>query len=99
MRFPRSCIPPKEKVDQFLGEEKATVFWSRKNKSFDLKTLIEDLSFLDGETLKVAMRASAQGSMRPDEALGYIFGWENGNLPPISVEKLEVEFRGSNDVQ
>ncbi len=99
IRFPDSCRPARERMDQFLKEEKAPVFWSRKNKSFDLKSAIAHLSFVDEHTLKMVMHLGTDGNMRPEEALGFIFGWEEGKWPIISVEKFQVQFRGSDDVQ
>lgn len=99
IRFLNSYGPPGEKVDQFLREENVRVFWPRKNKSFDLKSAVEHLSFVDEHTLKMVMYTGPDGSMRPEEALDFIFGWVEGKRPLISVEKFQVQFRGSDDVQ
>ncbi len=94
IHFPDSYSPPGDRVEAFLKTEKFPVFWPRKNKSLDLKSIVESLSFTDPHGLKMTMRSSPEGNVRPDEALGFIFGWEEGKGPVISVEKSEVQFRG-----
>jgi radical SAM family uncharacterized protein/radical SAM-linked protein len=94
IRFADSYVPPRAQVEKFQEEESVVVFWPRKNKSLDLKSIVENLSFVDLRTVKMAMRASPEGSMRPEEALGLIFGWDEANRPLIFVEKSEVQFRG-----
>jgi radical SAM-linked protein len=93
IRFPNSDRPLREKGDRFLGQKEVPVFWSRKNKFLDLKAVVESLSFVDAQTLKMLMRSDPEGIPRPEEALDLIFGWSERERPVILVQKLHMQFK------
>jgi hypothetical protein len=41
------------------------------------------------------MRLDREGVMRPEEALGFIFGWAEGQKPFPSIQKVQVQFKES----
>jgi hypothetical protein len=81
-------------VGEFLKEKQIPVFWSRKNRTLDLKEVVETLSFVNAHTLKMVLRSAKGGSPRPEEVLDFICGWAEGERPRITVQKLRVHFKG-----
>ena len=96
IRFLDSENLPREKGDQFLEEEEVPVFWSRKNKYLDLREVVQSLSFVDARTLEMVMRFGPEGVLRPEEALDFIFGWAERERPPMLVQKLHMQFKGTD---
>jgi radical SAM family uncharacterized protein/radical SAM-linked protein len=96
LHFPDSEGPPKDVEGEFLKEKQIPVFWSRKNKSLDLKEVVETLSFVNAHTLKMVLRSGEGGSPRPEEVLDFICGWAEGERPRITVQKLRVQFKESD---
>jgi len=93
VRFPEDNGPPPEKVDFFIREERFPIFWPRKNKELDLKSAIESLSFISPHTLKVMIRSGKEGTLRPEEVLGFIFDWEVEERARIRIQKFKVIFK------
>jgi len=96
LHVPDSEGPPKDVEGEFLKEKQIPVFWSRKNKSLDLKEVVETLSFVNAHTLKMVLRSGEGGSPRPEEVLDFICGWAEGERPRITVQKLRVQFKESD---
>jgi radical SAM family uncharacterized protein/radical SAM-linked protein len=84
---------PWEKASRFQEAHSFPVFWSRKNKEIDLKKFVESFSLVDERTLKLGMRSGPEGTLRPEEALGFIFGWTEGERPALTVHKIQVRFK------
>jgi radical SAM family uncharacterized protein/radical SAM-linked protein len=93
LHLPNSPRPLGERADLLQKEEKAVVFWPRKNKFLDLKEAVESLSFIDDRTLQIVMRPGKGGIPRPEEALDLIFGWAEPDRPLITVQKSRVQFK------
>ncbi|MBM4333275.1 MAG: TIGR03960 family B12-binding radical SAM protein [Deltaproteobacteria bacterium] len=85
-----------KKIDFFRQEEKIPVFWTRKNKPLDLKTMVESLSLADELNLEMKIRSGPGGIIRPEEVLDFIFCWPEGNRPSLSVQKIQVQFKESD---
>jgi len=87
---------PREKADRFQEAHSFPVFWSRKNKEIDLKKFVESSSLVDDRTMELGMRPGPEGTLRPEEALDFIFGWTEGERPSITVHKIQVRFKESD---
>ncbi len=84
---------PEEKLGRFQEAHSFPVFWSRKNKEIDLKKFVESSSLVDERTVRLGMRSGPEGTLRPEEALDFIFGWNEGERPSMAVHKIQVRFR------
>ncbi|MGA2955979.1 MAG: hypothetical protein ABSF48_09675, partial [Thermodesulfobacteriota bacterium] len=62
----------------------------------DLKKFVESSSLVDDRTMELGMRPGPEGTLRPEEALDFIFGWTEGERPSITVHKIQVRFKESD---
>ncbi len=83
----------RDSADRFIQEEKVEFFWGRKNKFLDLKKIVEEFSFVDDHTLEIALRSTPEARLKVEEALDFIFGWEEGERPALTVQKIGVTFK------
>jgi len=86
-------------VTQFGKVDSFGVAWSRKKKDVDLKKFVESVTRVDERTIRIQMLSSPEGTMRPEEALGYILGWKGEQKPGLSVNKIQVCFKNPAHVQ
>jgi len=93
--LPDSVVVPEETVRQFREAKSFTVFWNRKNRSLDLKKVVDFLSIGEGNRVEMGLRSNREGVIRPEEALDFIFGWDEEGSLPAAVQKVRVEFRES----
>jgi radical SAM family uncharacterized protein/radical SAM-linked protein len=90
---------PGEKITQFEKANSFWITWSRKNKDVDLKKFVESVTRIDEGTIRMRMLSSPEGTMRPEEALGYILEWKAEQKPGLSVKKIQVCFKNPGHVQ
>jgi radical SAM-linked protein len=83
----------RDKVNRFLADPLYPVFWRKKKKDIDLKRFVESFVVADECTVKLGMHVTQDGTLRPEEALDLIFGWAEGERPPVSVQKIQVRFK------
>ncbi|MBP1719161.1 MAG: hypothetical protein H6Q43_2599, partial [Deltaproteobacteria bacterium] len=76
--------------------EKFPVFWAKKNRSMDLKEVVDFLSVEERNEIEMILRVDREGVMRPEEALGFIFGWAGGQNPIRAIQKVQVQFKESD---
>jgi len=96
IRFPTFESGAADIIARFQEADSFSVFWAKKNRPLDLKGIIDFLAIEEGNQIEMVLRMDREGVMRPEEALGYIFGWEEGR-PPISViQKVQVQFKESD---
>jgi radical SAM family uncharacterized protein/radical SAM-linked protein len=81
-----------EKIKQFNAVKSFPIFWERKNSSIDLKDFVDFFNSYDEYRLKISLRSGKDGFMRPEEALGFIFGWPEEEKPFLTIKKLKVQF-------
>jgi radical SAM family uncharacterized protein/radical SAM-linked protein len=93
IRLPASAKVSVEAVRRFREAETFPVFWARKNRSLDLKTVVDFLSIGTGNRIEMGLRSDREGSMRPEEALGFIFGWAEGGKFPGAIQRVQVQFK------
>ncbi len=84
---------PEEKIARFGKADSFWVAWSRKKKDIDLKKYIESVTQDSQGIIQIRMLASPEGTLRPEEALGYILGWTEEQKPGLSVKKNQVCFK------
>jgi radical SAM family uncharacterized protein/radical SAM-linked protein len=93
--FPESEPLPQEMVRQFREAEKFSMHWARKNRSLDLKEVVDSLVMEEGNRVRLILRAEREAALRPEEVLQFIFGRaedrELRSLP--EVKKLEIYFK------
>ncbi len=94
IRFSGSYRPPRDKIEKFMEAASTEYFWARKKKSLDLKGVVKSLLLEEDGRLELVMRAAADGNVRPEEVLDFIFGWKEEERPSFSIEKARVQFRG-----
>jgi hypothetical protein len=82
-----------EKVPGFTQAEFFPVFWTRKNREIDLKKYLLSLDLVRGEGLRLHLRFGADGSLRPEEAIGLVMGWTEEKRPALSIRKIQVLFK------
>ncbi|MBP1712959.1 MAG: Radical domain protein [Deltaproteobacteria bacterium] len=80
----------------FREAEKFPVFWAKKNRSMDLKEVVDFLSVEERNEIEMILRVDREGVMRPEEALGFIFGWAGGQNPIRAIQKVQVQFKESD---
>jgi radical SAM-linked protein len=90
---------PAEKIAGFEKADSFWITWSRKNKDIDLKKFVESVTRIDQSSIQIRMLSSSQGTLRPEEALGYILGWTEEQKSGLSVKKIQVDFKNSVHVQ
>ncbi|MBU1207528.1 MAG: TIGR03960 family B12-binding radical SAM protein [Proteobacteria bacterium] len=96
IRFSDAGELQEEKIEIFQRDEKI-VFWEGpKNKSFDLKKLVESIDWVDKVTLQMRIRSGEGGTIRPEKILDFIFGWPKEKRPAMTIQKLQAEFRESD---
>jgi len=95
IHFPDSARPSSEPGERFSQAENFPVFWTKKNRNVDLKAFVDSLSVEDGSHLKMVLRSDREGLMRPEEALDFIFGWAENQRPPLTIQKVQVQFKES----
>ena len=93
--FPDPAGESTEPARRFREAERFPVFWTRKNRPIDLKEVVDFISIEEGNRIKMVMRSNREGVMRPEEALGFIFGWTDGQRPFLEVQKVQVQFKES----
>jgi hypothetical protein len=96
IRLPASAKVSEEAVRRFREAETFSVFWARKNRSLDLKTVVDFLSIEEGNRVKMVLRSNREGVMRPEEVLGFIFGWAEDQRPSLAIQKIQVQFKESD---
>jgi radical SAM family uncharacterized protein/radical SAM-linked protein len=84
-----------EKIGRFEKAEAFPVIWSRKNRNIDLKIFLASVKLVDDTTIQLQLRFGPEGSLRPEEALAFIFGWSEQERPAMSIRKMQVHFRDS----
>jgi radical SAM family uncharacterized protein/radical SAM-linked protein len=84
-----------EKIGRFEKAESFPVIWSRKSRSIDLKIFLASVKLVDDTTIQLQLRFGPEGTLRPEEALTFIFGWSEEERPPMSIRKMQVHFRDS----
>jgi radical SAM family uncharacterized protein/radical SAM-linked protein len=84
-----------EKIGRFEKAESFPVIWSRKSRSIDLKIFLAAVKLVDDTTIQLQLRFGPEGTLRPEEALAFIFGWNEEERPPMSIRKMQVHFRDS----
>ena len=84
-----------EKIGRFEKAEAFPVIWSRKNRNIDLKIFLASVKLIDDTTIQLRLRFGPEGSLRPEEALAFIFGWSEQERPAMSIRKMQVHFRDS----
>jgi hypothetical protein len=94
--FPDSARISAELAQRFREAERFPVFWTRKNRSLDLKEVVDFLSIEEGNRIKMVLRSNREGVMRPEEALGFIFGWTEGQRSFPAIQKVQVQFKESD---
>jgi hypothetical protein len=95
IHFLDSAKLPAEGAERFWREENFPVFWTRKNKSLDLKDVVDSLAIEEGNVLRIVLRFDREGVLRPEEALDLIFGWAEGQRPPCTLQKVQAQFKES----
>lgn len=90
---------PAEKIAGFGKADSFWITWSRKKKDIDLKKFVESVTVVDQGTVQMRMLSSTQGTLRPEEALGYLLGWAEEQKPECSIKKIQVGFKNSGHVQ
>ncbi len=85
-----------EAVRRFREAEKFPAVWTRKNRSLDLKGVVDFLSVEEGKRIEMVLRSDREGFMRPEEALGFILGWPEGQRPFAAIQKVQVQFKESD---
>jgi radical SAM-linked protein len=88
-----------EKIVEFDKSDSFWITWSRKKKDIDVKKFVESVTQIDEGTIQMRMLSSPQGTLRPEEALGYILGWTEEQKPGLSVKKIQVGFKNPGHVQ
>ena len=89
----------REKFTQFGKADSFWITWVRKKKDVDLKKFVESVNQFDEGSIRIGIRLSSEGTMRPEEALGYILGWKGEQKPRLSVKKIQVCFKNPGHVQ
>jgi radical SAM family uncharacterized protein/radical SAM-linked protein len=84
-----------EKIILFEKAEEFPVIWSRKNKRIDLKNFLTSVKWVDDTMFQLRLIFGPDGSLRPEEALALILGWDEEERPAMSIRKMQVEFRDS----
>jgi hypothetical protein len=85
-----------EKIELFHREGKVLAWEAKKNKSFDLKALVESIGWVDKHTLQMRIRSGEGGTIRPEKILDFIFGWPEEKRPAMTVQKIQATFRESD---
>lgn len=97
--FPETLGGLGEKIAGFEKAHSFWITWSRKKKDIDLKRFIESITRVDEDTIQIRMLSSPQGTLRPEEALGYILGWTEEQKSGLFVKKIQVGFKNPGHVQ
>jgi len=95
IHFPDFTRLPGDLAERFYRAENFPVFWTKKNRSIDLKAVIDFLAIEERNQLKMILRVDREGFIRPEEAMSFIFGWAEGQNPPWSIRKIQVQFKES----
>jgi radical SAM family uncharacterized protein/radical SAM-linked protein len=85
-----------EKVELFQRDKQILVWEAKKNKSFDLKKIVESIDWVDKGTLQMKIRSGEEGTIRPEKILNFIFGWAEENRPLMTIQKLQAAFKESD---
>ncbi|NWF55660.1 MAG: TIGR03960 family B12-binding radical SAM protein [Syntrophaceae bacterium] len=93
LSFPGGLNTDADRLAQFGKADAFRVSWARKKKDIDLKKVVESLTQVDSVTIQIRMIPSPEGALRPEEALGYIIGWAEGQKPRFAVKKIQVCFK------
>jgi hypothetical protein len=93
LSFPDGLNTDADRLAQFGKADAFRVSWARKKKDIDLKKVVESLTQVDSVTIQIRMIPSPEGALRPEEALGYILGWAEGQKPRFAVKKIQVCFK------
>ena len=96
VRFSEAAGLPEDKIKLFHGEEKFLAWEAKKNKSFDLKELVESIFWIEKGVLQMRIRSAEGAAIRPEKILDSIFGWPEERRPAMTVQKLQVVFRDSD---
>jgi hypothetical protein len=95
IRLPDSAEVSGDAVRRFGEAINFPVFWKRKNRSLDLKNVVDFLSIGEGNRIEMRLRSDREGVLRPEEALGFIFGWNEEGGPSAGIQKVRVQFKES----
>jgi radical SAM family uncharacterized protein/radical SAM-linked protein len=95
IRMPELSGAREEKIGRFEKAGAFPVLWSRKNRSIDLKIFLNSVKLLDDRTIRLWLRFGPEGTLRPEEALAFIFGWSEQERPVMRIRKMDVQFKGS----
>ena len=84
-----------EKISRFEKAEDFPVSWARKKKNIDLKKYLLSIKLYEECSLRLHLSFGPEGTLRPEEALGFIMGWAEQEKPAMSTQKIQVLFKGS----
>jgi radical SAM-linked protein len=84
-----------EKISRFEKAEAFPVLWTRKNKNIDLKKYLLSVNLAEERSLRLHLRFGPEGTLRPEEALGFIMGWTEQEKPALPIQKIQVFFKDS----
>jgi radical SAM family uncharacterized protein/radical SAM-linked protein len=90
-----SPVLGEEKISRFENAETFPVLWRRKSKNIDLKKYLLAVKPVEERSLRLHLRFGPEGTLRPEEALGFILGWTEQEKPVRSIQKIQVFFRDS----
>jgi radical SAM-linked protein len=96
IHFSESGEASADSAMRFREAEKFPVFWAKKNRAIDLKAIVDFLSIEEGNQIEMVLRLDQEGVMRPEEALGFIFGFAEDQKPFRAIQKVQVQFKGSD---
>ncbi len=85
-----------EKINVFREEKKFTEWEPKKNKSLDLRGLVESIEWIEKGVLQMRIRCGKGLSIRPEKILDSIFGWPEKRKPAMTIQKIQTEFRGAD---
>jgi radical SAM family uncharacterized protein/radical SAM-linked protein len=91
--LPNDSMFPEERIVHFAKADSFLVFWSKKKKNIELKYFIASIFQVEGDGLRLLMHRGPEGFLRPEEALQFIFGWPEGEGPPLTIQKIQVQFK------
>ena len=90
-----SSSAAEEKVNRFEKAGDFPVFWARKSKNIDLKKYLLAIKLLEERSVRLHLSFGPEGTLRPEEALGFIMGWAEQEKPALSIQKISVLFKDS----
>ena len=96
VRFLEADGIPEDKIRLFHGEGKLLAWEAKKNRSFDVKGLVESIAWIEKGVLQMRIRTGEGATIRAEKILDFIFGWPEEQRPAMTIQKLQVEFRDSD---